>query len=328
MQVRHKSQNSTVVFGLNYVLPKDAVTILRGLGEEKPQAIIAKQGAFKKQKVNYWTKAYLERGLIREKSIGKPKIYTLTAVGTTILTRSDRTFSQPCIMEDYPVKFELVSDSSHIEWVKLGEPRNWEKLGIHVGNVRVEKTSQSVIIHSGQLSGFNEYYLMMEAGQIHAIVRAWLLDHGVELGQYGVPLHAKPIFKFYNQAADLFNQLFGTVETENGAIDHSPPDNIPHIEFKGPRTAANFIDMGNKVAIIEQRLEGLEGLGRVLEANVKALEAIPGLGKLVETTTETLKQNSQVIQQTRQAIQQFNDFMNDLTAPKTENKDHKDPMLV
>jgi hypothetical protein len=59
--------------------------------------------------------------------------------------------------------------------VKLGEPRNWEKLGIHVGNVRVEKTSKSVIIHSGQLSGFNEYYLMMEAGQIQAIVKAVLL---------------------------------------------------------------------------------------------------------------------------------------------------------
>jgi hypothetical protein len=44
-------------------------------------------------------------------------------------------------------------------------------------------------------------------------------------------------------------------------------------------------------------------------------------GRIVETDAKAL-------QQTSQAIQEFNSFMKDLTAPKTESKDHKDPMLV
>jgi hypothetical protein len=285
LKVKTKSKRNAPIFGLNYHLSPDATEILKRLAEQ-PQSEIADHGHFSKQKVNYWTRKYLKQGLIREKSIGKPKFYDLTAVGQTILTRSEGSFVQPCIMEDYPVKFQLVKDRSCLPWEKLGDPRNWEKLGVHIGNVRVEKTSQSIIIHTGQLSGFNPHYLLVEAGQIIALVRAILQDKGVELGSFGLPQH-DPIYKFYNQAAEVLNHLFGTVNTKDGSLDHSPPDDISHMEFRTAETAANFLAMPNRVAKMEQRqvkqderdIKSDERLSRIellAEKFVNAIEKLTG----------------------------------------------------
>jgi hypothetical protein len=52
----------------------------------------------------------------------------------------------------------------------------------------------------------------------------------------------------------------------------------------------------------------------------QALVNLEQNGKIVET-------DARALQQTSQAIQQFNEFMQGLTAPR-ENKDRKDPMLV
>jgi hypothetical protein len=250
-KVKNKSKRKGPIFGLSYYLPLIATIILKELGESRHQAEIADHLKKSKQMVNYWTLKYLEQGLIREESIGKPKTYSLTALGQEILTRSDRSCPQPCMMEDYPAKFELVCDRSRIEWEKLGEPRNWKKLGVLVGNVRVEKTSRSIIIHTGQLSGFNPHHLLFEAGQIVSIVRAVLQDRGVELGSYSVPLHS-PIFKNYTETAAVLNHLYGTVGTKDGSIDASPPDCIPHEEYKGVETAFDYLAMPSRVKELVQ----------------------------------------------------------------------------
>ena len=78
------------------------------------------------------------------------------------------------VLEDHAVKFEILKeeDKHHpIDWKKLGEPRNWVKLGFKLGNVRVVKTSRHIIIHPGKLRDFNADQLLVTAGEIVGRVR-------------------------------------------------------------------------------------------------------------------------------------------------------------
>jgi hypothetical protein len=53
------------------------------------------------------------------------------------------------------VKFGL-EEWKHIplNWKRLGRPRNLEKLGVKISNVRLARTSKSIIIHPGRLREF------------------------------------------------------------------------------------------------------------------------------------------------------------------------------
>ena len=79
----------------------------------------------------------------------------------------------PIVFEDHPVKFYVFrrerkkSDGcSVIDWERLGDVRNWVKLGFRVTGVRVVKTSKSVIVHPGPLKGFNVDQLEVDSGRI------------------------------------------------------------------------------------------------------------------------------------------------------------------
>jgi len=85
----------------------------------------------------------------------------------------------------------------------LGKPQNWEKFGIKVGKVRVEKTTKHIIVHTGQIAGVHPNHALIEAGSIIGTVLGVLRTLGVfvESGA-GVPLR-RPIFKFYTADAEL-----------------------------------------------------------------------------------------------------------------------------
>jgi hypothetical protein len=250
MKVQKKSKEKRLNFELNYVRSKVGLTILRLLAESMPQSEIAKKCSFLKTKVNYWAQKFLRNELIRVKIPGKPLIYELTSLGTKILTGSEKRWPPPVIMEDYAKKFRLIKDFSSINWVKLGEPKNWIKMGIKLGRIRVEKTSKNIIVHTGKLQGFNPSYLLIEAGQIIGQVRNFLEKMGLELDFVGFPLH-KPIFRFYTAESETLNKL-GTFYTKDGSIDGS--DGVPHVEWN-LETAKNYLEMPNAIKRIEGNLE-------------------------------------------------------------------------
>lgn len=240
------------------------------LGEGIIQVETARNLGLSKTRVNYWARKFLNNGMVREKFPGRPKFYELTALGSKILTRSERDWDLPCVMEDYPVKHRLLKDHGLIGWEKLGQPRNWKKVGIRVGHCRVEKTSRSIIIHTGQLSGFDPDYLLLQAGQIIANVKAFLESHGVELDPVGLPLH-KPIVKFYTPEAEILNKLYGTVSTEDGSLDSSLPDKIPHVEWN-IETAKNYLEMPKRIRDISDRLNSIEHNQEILSQEQKEIK--------------------------------------------------------
>lgn len=269
-KVKTKSNKNRAIFGLRYRLSRDALKILKLLGQDMTQAEVANKASFSKQRVNYWALKFLGNGLLKIKCDGKPKFYELTAISQKILTRSERDWALLCVMEDYPVKYRLLKDHGLIEWEKLGQPRNWEKLGVKVGSVTVEKTSRSIIIHTGQLSGFDPDYLLFQAGQIIADVKAFLESHGVELDAVGLPLH-DPIVKFYPPEAEIFNRLFGTVSTEEGSLDNSPPDKIPHVEYT-LKTAKHYLEMPTRLKEISDKLTRIEHTQDILSQEQKEIK--------------------------------------------------------
>lgn len=229
-----------------------ALSILQDLGNGRTQAQIAKIGSFSKSGVNYWVKKFLAAGMIREKPTKCPKYYELTPIGSAILTRGEVP-AIPCRMEDYPLKFRLIQDMSGLDWKKLGEPRNWVKLGVKVGHVRVEKNMgkiPTVVIHTGQIIGIHPDYCLLMAGSIIADVKAILQGHGVVLDDVGLPLR-KAMFQFFTKEAELLHDKLGNVKTDNGTLDASYP-RIPHVEYTR-ETAVNLIEAPDRIARIEQR---------------------------------------------------------------------------
>ena len=70
-------------------------------------------------------------------------------------------------MRMHAVKFEVLEwEKVPLDWKRLGRPRNWEKLGVRIGNVRVVWTSKSIIIHPGRLRGFDVDESLMLSGRI------------------------------------------------------------------------------------------------------------------------------------------------------------------
>ena len=256
------------------------------------QAEIAELNSFSKSKVNYWVSKFLKNGLIRVQSSGKPVFYQLTAFGLKILTRSEIGWKPPVVMEDYAVKFVLRKGHGLISWEKLGKPRNWEKLGILVGGCRVEKTTQHIIIHTGQLSGFDPEHLLFEAGQIVGSVKDFLQTHGVELGPIGIPLH-KPIFRFYTPEAEALNETLGTIYTKNGSIDHSPPDAIPHVEWNY-ETAKNYLEMPNRIRNIEKNqeavMDSLLVFAKGMEEHMTLIHGIQNVVYRLKEVVESLRE--------------------------------------
>jgi hypothetical protein len=291
-RVRNKSKRNRAIFGLSYLSSATARRILRHLGEEMPQSEIAKLPSFTKQKVNYWTLKFLSQGLIKEKSSGKPKFYTLTALGQKILTGSERAWQEPCVMEDYAVKFRLVKDHGLIDWKKLGKPQNWVKLGVQIGNVKVEKNlgkQTTVIVRTGQLSGFSPDHLLVEAGSITEAVRAILKDKGVELDPVGVCIR-QPKFKFFNPESEILNKQYGSISTEEGDLDHSPPDDIAHVEWNR-ETAKNYLEMPNRLERVEKLLL------RQLEFTQKDLESRERQVQLAERQLEATERNTEALEE-------------------------------
>src|SRR3990170_208186 len=130
--------------------------ILRVLGTPDCTASdAAKVVGCSKSLVSHWKDHALKVGVLRLLTDGIVKYYELTPFGAKILASSKNlTTGEPdCavgtvhVLEDHAVKFEILKeeDKRHpIDWRKLGEPRNWVKLGFKLGNVRVGKTPRHI----------------------------------------------------------------------------------------------------------------------------------------------------------------------------------------
>ena len=103
-------------------------------------------------------------------------------------------------MEDHAFKFAIIrNESCLIDWTKLGNPCNWQKLGVHVDGLRVERTSKNIIIHPGKLVGFSPDALLVDSGRAIQKCRDILeVKFGMLLSAEGVALH-EPILKFIVQ---------------------------------------------------------------------------------------------------------------------------------
>jgi hypothetical protein len=244
------------------------LSLLKLLGEGMTQSEVTKRLKLSKQLVSYWTLNAVDDGLLEveetnkiarnhmssEATQGKPKTYRMTALCQKFLTESENGYRQPFTLEDYALKFPLIADRSSLDWKKVGKPRNWVKLGIRFGSVFVEKClglRPSVTIHSGQLAGFDSEELFVEAGQIIAMVRVILIDKGVQLGDVGTRVR-DPNVKLFTPEASELHEKFGNLNTQDGTIDASPPEKIPHVE-RSREQQRDYLAMASRIKRIEER---------------------------------------------------------------------------
>ncbi len=202
-----------------------------------------------KSNVTYRKNKFLRAGALRLKVDGVVKYYELTAYGSKLLTGSDDIVRLPVLLEDHAVKFKVLRrEQTALDWRKLGEPRNWVKLGVRLGTVRVVLNlglEPTVIIHPGQMKGFNVDELEMDAARVVERVRLILEERfGMVLSDIGEPLR-KPRFRVYRPECHAWIEA-GTVEiNDDRALDASPThdkqdvlNRHPHLEYENKRHAA------------------------------------------------------------------------------------------
>ena len=254
-----------------------ALKILRVLGADGTASEAAKMVPCSKSLVNYWKNKLVSMGALRLQTDGIVKYYGLTPFGSKILTGSERKDGdvEVVVLEDHAVKFMVLRrECVRLDWERLGSPRNWVKLGVKVGDVRVVLNGglrPSVVIHPGRLRGFDVDELEVDAGRIVERVKAVLeLKFGMQLSDQGVALH-KPVFRFYSEEAKMLVKA-GTVSVEGvGSIDCSPPDHVPHEEYVGKERGKARLLLPDSIKRLESKVDLLN------ETNVRVLAALDRL---------------------------------------------------
>ena len=249
-------------------LPQAAKDILGVLGAEGVASEAVRIAGVVKSDVTYWKNRFVKSGalVLRESqhsetlgkprrdqrfSAGRPKYYDLTPYGSKLLTGSDNQVRLPIVFEDHPVKFHVLrwerkkSDGcSVIDWERLGDVRNWVKLGFRVTGVRVVKTSKSVIVHPGPLKGFDVDQLEVDSGRIVERVRYILeVQYGMQLSDDCEFLHG-PMWQVFHPDAKEWVKAGSVKVAGVGAVDSSPKpwlknlSKVPHVEFEKKEHAA------------------------------------------------------------------------------------------
>jgi len=146
--------------------------ILKLLGAGNPASKVGSIVGCSRSNVCYWKNKFLSIGAIKLQVRDAVHIYQITPYGSKILTRSEGYYPEVCCLKDHAIKFEVIDwEKVPLNWKRLGRPRNWEKLGVKIGNIRVVRTSKSIIIHPGRLRGFDVDELLMLSGRIVERVR-------------------------------------------------------------------------------------------------------------------------------------------------------------
>jgi hypothetical protein len=276
-------------FELLEPLPQTALDILGVLGADGVASEAVRMVGCCKSNVTYWKNKFLRAGALRLKVDGIVKYYELTSYGSMLLTGSERGLRLPVVLEDHPLKFRVLErEKSLIDWRRLGEPRNWRKLGVRIGDVRVVLNMglvPSVVVHPGQMKGFNVDQLEMDAARIVERVRFVLEGKfGMVLGDEGEALHG-PRWRVYRPECKAWVEA-GTVEVEGvGGLDHSPTGERqdplcrrPHLEYNSKRLAAAAVNFPLTLECIEAKVDVLNSRVESLARGVERLVDV--LGKL------------------------------------------------
>jgi hypothetical protein len=232
------------------------VIILKILGAGNSETDAARAAQAAKSTVTYWKDKFLDMGLIQLVSRDVFQTFRLTPFGSKILTRGEG--SELVVLEDFAWRFTVLEgERRRVDWVRLGSPRNWVKLGVRVGSVRVVRTSRSVIVHPGRLKGWDCRELERLAVRTVEWTRRVLEDRfGMLLEDEGVPLH-EPVFRFYSEEAKE-DVKHGTVICEGvGSTDNSPPERVPHEEYSGVERAHARLLLPDSVKRLELKVDSL-----------------------------------------------------------------------
>jgi len=261
--------------------------ILELLGAGNPPSKVAAAIGIAKSTMTYWIKKLTKHGLIRLQVHDVYKIFDLTYLGLKILTGSEDG-RRTVVLEDYPIKYALVEgEKGNVSWEKLGNPRNWVKLGFKIGGIRVVKTSKSIIIHPGRLKGWDPYRLVYVAGRECGRAASWLQNHlGMVLGP-GEPMK-RPTFQVYDPVGEEVTK-YCSFKCDMGGVDRSPPSRRGHWEM-GPEVARDYLLSFSRLREVQNRLdrvdEQLEGVNYTLN---RLTEQITGLVGELHGLVELLK---------------------------------------
>ena len=139
-----------------------------------------------------------------------------------------------------------------------------------LGEVRVVRTSKSVIVHPGRLRGDNSWNLVFVASQECNRVARWLENQVGLVVHTGEPMK-RACFQVYDQLSERLTQQFSFKNQDGEGADRSPPAKKGHWEL-GPETANDFVHMAGNLKRLNSNLFRLDRHLFQLEGDLENLE--------------------------------------------------------
>ena len=199
------------------------------------------------------------------------------------------------MLEDQAMKFAVIrGETCPVDWKKLGDPNNWVKLGTHVDGLRVERTSQNIIIHPGKMSGFKIETLLFDSGRAVQKCKDILEGQfGMLLSIEGVKLH-EPVFRFYSEEAKEDVKHCTVIVDGVGTVDNSPPEHIPHEEYTGIERAKARILLPDTVKSLRNEVYAFKTDSK---ANIDSLKK--EIGELKSQNIELISTNIELVKEVK-----------------------------
>lgn len=234
-------------FELLGCLPPTAKKILAILGADGVASEAVRTVGCVKSNVTYWKNRFLKGGALTLRCDGVIKYYNLTPYGSKLLMGSDGVVRLPILLEDRPIKYKVACrEQSLIDWRKLGDPKNWRKMGVKIGEVRVilndrlgsNHDEANIIIHPGQMKGFSSKEVFENSVRVVERTRNILeIKFGMVLDSFGEVV-GTPRYHVYRPECHQWIEA-GCVEIDGvGGLDASPTHDKqdplskqPHLEY-------------------------------------------------------------------------------------------------
>lgn len=179
----------------------------------------------------------------------------ITQSGYNFLIRIEGKLTNPRIrLENVRIKYPLITRPKAFPGKEI-RLKNWSKYIYRIDRATLLFNTDSIEVIPSPVEGNHPYELFYA---VRSACDNIILDYSDRLKmQVGIgELSSRMEFAIYDPVARAFTKHVGQLTVENlGKINASPPKHVGELEFFDIRSAANYLEMPNKMQRIESLLK-------------------------------------------------------------------------
>jgi len=228
----------------------------------------------------YYVKRLVKLGYLKRQVRDAATFYTLTQRCSNFLTGSEaRGLPRVVRLHNFCAKYPIVAEPRvPVDWGRVQQMRNWEKVLGTVFGLTVERTTRHVLVYADVVEGGNPWELVYLAWRETDRLASYLEESWkMRLGRPSLK-DPKLHFAVYDPVASRIVKDYRVTLDGVAEVDQSPPS-PGEVDWFSPESAEDYLLMGARMRTVEQRTArmetNLEAVASSLREAVDALKTLP-----------------------------------------------------